>query len=93
MVSQEEANEFLLKVSFTNLPFPRGRTNNGQAWEAVWLPDQSTLSEYYAKDAVVSGFHPPKQTTWTGIDAIGAVRDSMQHSLFTSRNTDALPSP
>jgi hypothetical protein len=40
----------------------------------MWLPGLATLSELYAEDAVISGFSPPKQQTWSGIDNIRAVR-------------------
>ncbi|KAH8787218.1 hypothetical protein BGZ57DRAFT_950323 [Hyaloscypha finlandica] len=41
-----------------------------KAWDAVWVPGLATLSELYAEDAVVLGFSPPKQQTWSGIDNI-----------------------
>jgi hypothetical protein len=45
----------------------------------MWVPGLATLSELYAEDAVISGFSPPKQQTWSGIDNIRAVRKPKGH--------------
>lgn len=46
------------------------------AWQALWVPDLSTLSDYFALDAEMSAFtfYPPKQTTYKGLEALTAVR-------------------
>jgi hypothetical protein len=74
MASHEEVKQFLLKVPNT-VPTIMGRaTKTNQAWESLWSADLTKISEYYTEDAVVSGFTPPKQTTWSGLPAITAVR-------------------
>jgi len=84
MASQEEAKQFLLKVPIPKLWVMRQTTNKIQAWESIWLPELPTLSEFFDEHAEVSGFSPPKQTTWNGLDAIKAVRNPMQ---YTSAST------
>jgi hypothetical protein len=52
-----------------------------QAWESLWQQDLPTISEFYNEDAEISGFSPPKQTTWKGLEAIKAVRKYRLHIL------------
>ena len=51
------------------------KVNRMQAWEAMWASDLSTISEYFTEDAELSGYTPPKQTTWKGVPEIIAVCD------------------
>lgn len=74
MTSQKEAKQFLLKVPITWPYIMRYTTNKTQAWESIWRRDLSTLSEIFDEHAEVTGFSPPRQTTWKGLDAIKAVR-------------------
>lgn len=48
--------------------------NRSQAWDSLWVEDLSTLPDFFNENAEVSGFAPPKQMTWKGLDAIKAVR-------------------
>jgi hypothetical protein len=50
----------------------------------MWGPDLSSLSEFYDVHAELSGFSPPKQTTWKGLDAIKAVRNPRQWTLTST---------
>jgi hypothetical protein len=59
-------------------------TNKDQAWESMWGPDVSGLSEFYDEHAELSAFSPPKQTTWKGLDAIKAVRNPRQCTLTST---------
>jgi hypothetical protein len=75
MTTQEEAKELVTKVLILRSELGRQKTNKKQAWNAMWLLDLSTLDEFYAEDVEISGFNPPKQTTWKGIEALRAVRN------------------
>jgi hypothetical protein len=75
MTTQEEAKELVTKVLILRSELGRQKTNKKQAWNAMWLLDLSTRDEFYAEDVEISGFSPPKQTTWKGIEALRAVRN------------------
>ena len=47
------------------------------------MPGLATLSELYAEDAVVLGFSPPKQQTWSGIDNIRVVGNKPKRYPYT----------
>ncbi|KAN0113264.1 hypothetical protein V8E51_006215 [Hyaloscypha variabilis] len=61
-----------------------------KAWESMWGPDVSGLSEFYDEHAELSAFSPPKQTTWKGLDAIKAhfneIRPTISSKSFNITN-------
>ena len=81
MSAQEEAKQWLAKVTKFLLPYHEQEISNAnrmQAWEAMWASDLSSISEFFTEDAELSGFSPPKQTTWKGVPEIIAVLDLFQ---------------
>jgi len=62
-------------------------TNKKQAWNAMWALDLTTLDDFYAEGVTISGFSPPKQTTWKGIEALRAVRKTSHlQSIYLDLN-------
>ncbi|KAG0645709.1 hypothetical protein D0Z07_8785 [Hyphodiscus hymeniophilus] len=89
MLTQEEAKAFLIKVlqsplfDHPTLPNPNFQLKSpgltsltpSQTWDALWTPDIPDAAQFLTEDAEMSGFSPPKQRTWVGIEAIKALLD------------------